>query len=260
MTQLPPRWQRSAARPLVLGHRGVRQVVPENTLAAFEQARSEGADGVELDVQLSHDGVPFVVHDLDLHRVTEGGEPRRVRELSSAELDSVLLPGGHPVPRLETILRWAVEHDRLLNIELKTHAARRDSVAEKVAELLRSVPESWPTLLVSSFHPTLLSRFKAALPEVPTALLFSVHHAQWAARGWARKLGTVALHPDARCFLLAAPRPRPPGVLLNTWTVNDRVAAQRLARLGVDAIITDTPARILAALAPQDTQELSAAP
>jgi len=71
-------------RPLVIGHRGASADAPENTIAAFELALEQGADGIELDVHLTADGQPVVIHDFTLERTTDGVGPvsgRRVREL-----------------------------------------------------------------------------------------------------------------------------------------------------------------------------------
>src|SRR5688572_31359268 len=70
------------AKPLVLGHRGARHAAPENTHAAFELSRAEGAAGVELDVRLVKSGEIVVLHDPTLARVTAGGDRRAVEQLA----------------------------------------------------------------------------------------------------------------------------------------------------------------------------------
>jgi glycerophosphoryl diester phosphodiesterase len=250
MPQLLDRFKRLDRRPLVLGHRGARREAPENTLLAFELARKQGADGVELDVQSSADGVPFVAHDLDLARVTEGRVTARVRDLEATALDLVDLGSEQRPPRLEAVLDWAERHSMLLNVELKTAGARSDGIAEAVASVLLARPEV--AVLVSSFHPTLLRRFKTAAPDIPTALLFTYAHQRWARL--AGVLKASAVHPEALCFQNDAskhgPWARPSAMLVNTWTVNDEEQAQALADRGVDAIITDVPGAILRALSP----------
>ena len=73
--------------PLILGHRGASAIAPENTLAAFSQALSDGADGIEFDVRLSRDGVPVVIHDGTLNRT--GSISGTVRDLTAAQLSEV---------------------------------------------------------------------------------------------------------------------------------------------------------------------------
>ncbi|MDW8107308.1 MAG: glycerophosphodiester phosphodiesterase family protein, partial [Armatimonadota bacterium] len=75
-------WQ--AGRPLIFAHRGASMHAPENTLSAFRLALEMGADGIELDITPSADGVPMIIHDPNLERTTTGkGE---VRQLSAAEI------------------------------------------------------------------------------------------------------------------------------------------------------------------------------
>ncbi|MGC9358529.1 MAG: glycerophosphodiester phosphodiesterase, partial [Anaerolineae bacterium] len=62
----------SHSRPLIFGHRGASRSAPENTLAAFRRAAEMGADGVELDVHLTADGVPVVIHDARVNATTDG--------------------------------------------------------------------------------------------------------------------------------------------------------------------------------------------
>jgi len=242
------RFRRTPHRALILGHRGVRGVAPENTRLAFEVARQQGADGIELDVRCCADGVPVVIHDADLKRVTQGRDDRAVASLTAAELDQIDVGQGQSPPRLDAVLDWAERHSMLLNVELKTSCARRDPLVDAVAALLRERPESLGRVLVSSFHPLLLLRFRQLHPETPLGLLFTREHMGWAAL--ARHLGADAAHPDARCFLAASSMRRPAGMLINSWTVNDVALAQLLNDRGVDAIISDVPGEILRALAP----------
>jgi glycerophosphoryl diester phosphodiesterase len=75
-----------AIKPLILAHRGASTLAPENTLAAFELAIRQQADGIELDVHLSADGIAVVTHDEDCRRVT--GESGQVSEMTLSELKS----------------------------------------------------------------------------------------------------------------------------------------------------------------------------
>ncbi len=235
--------------PIVLGHRGARHAAVENTMAAFELAQHEGALGTELDVQLSADGQLFVVHDLDLRRVTDGRDARIVRRMQSQELAKVRLTGDHPIPRLAQVLEWAVDNGQFVNIELKSGSARRDPVAQATAQLLidRSIPTT--SVIVSSFHPWLLKRFRDAAPQYSTGFLFSAQHGCLTATTWPRLLGCQAVHPPAT-LLLDRPElmQRFEGYFVNTWTVNDPGQARALKRLGVHTIISDCPGAVLEAL------------
>lgn len=227
----------------MLGHRGARHAAPENTLAAFNLAAREGADGVELDVRLDRDGRVIVIHDRTLSRITAGRDDRDVETLGARELDA------SDVPALADVLAWVDEHDMRVNIELKHDVSDRDALVRGVTWLLarrRSAPEH---VILSCFHPGIVRQLAAALPAIPVGWL--VHKGQRFARharGW-RLLGAAAVHPE---HVLATPalvqRLQRGGALVNVWTVNDAAEARRLSALGVDAIISDKPGEIRAAL------------
>ena len=90
----------------VWAHRGASAYAPENTLEAFLLAAEQGADGVELDVQLTKDGVPVVFHDWDLKRAA--GVDRKIRDCTFEELQSYRLFGSsQTIPAFETVLELA---------------------------------------------------------------------------------------------------------------------------------------------------------
>jgi len=231
-------------RPLVLGHRGARQSAPENTLLAFELALEEGADGVELDVRMTQDGAIVVFHDADLE--VWGGRKRRISDFPLSELRAAR-SGTEQIPTLDEILAWQDRSGAFLNIELKGDGPRPLELARRVADLVRGRPAT----LLSSFQASIVRNLSRALPDMTTALL--VEREQLL--GWAfwppRLLGTSAIHPAESLLnerLLA--RLRAGGASwIGTWTVNSPERAVALSKLGVDAIITDTPRKILQHLA-----------
>lgn len=243
-------WLQIPSAPIVLGHRGARHAHPENTLRAFQAALDEGAVGTEFDVMLSSDKRPVVFHDFDLRRMTEGRDARRVHRMTALELDAIKLSGDETIPRLEAVLDWAVRHDALLNIELKSERPLFDPVADVVAALLERYAEAPDFALVSSFHPTLVRRVAQRLPHVTCALLVDKNHPCLVHKAWLGACGARAVHPHAG-LLLDNPRivDRVAGTLINTWTVNSEQQALALRGLPVTGIITDRPAAILAALA-----------
>jgi glycerophosphoryl diester phosphodiesterase len=251
----PFRFERSSergARPLVYGHRGARAHAPENTLQAFDRAMDDGADGIELDVRTTRDGTVVVLHDLDLRRVTEGRDLRKAQDLSREELSTVELSGGTRVPTLESVLDWADAREALVNVELKHDTHDKHALTVGVARLLRGRTRQAARTLFSSFDPQLLGRMAVLLPSVPRAFLFNgdQRFARTPAVGLiARAVGATMLHPErVLCSpeRVAAFHRR---FLVNVWTVNDEREARDLARIGVDGLITDDPARVLAAFA-----------
>jgi glycerophosphoryl diester phosphodiesterase len=227
----------------------VRGPLPENTMAAFARAADEGADGIELDVLASADGAAVVIHDPTLERLTGGRDRRSVARLSAAELARVDLGAGEGVPRLEEVLAWARGRGLLVNVEIKRDGPDRGAIVRAAAAAIRAVPGSERAVLVSSFDPLMLAAFARAMPGVPRGYLFHVGQ-RGLESGWlARPLRAEAVHPErGLASAHAVARWKRRERLVNAWTVNEVDEARRLAAIGVDAIITDRPGAIAAAV------------
>jgi len=242
-------WQRPPdARPFVLGHRGARHAAPENTMAAFELSRLEGADGIELDVRLDGSGQVIVLHDPELSRVTQGADTRHAEDIPSRELSRLDVGKGERVPTLSEVLTWARTHGQRVNVELKSDVRNRVLLLRQVQRVMTR--QTLPSVIFSSFHPYFVWWLARRLPELPRAwLVHNKQHILKYAPGL-RSLGANGLHPE---HVLASSarvaRLKSANFLVNTWTVNDPARARELARIGVDAIISDVPGKILAALA-----------
>jgi glycerophosphoryl diester phosphodiesterase len=242
--------------PLVLGHRGARHAAPENTHAAFELSRREGAHGIELDVRLVKSGQIVVLHDPTLARVTGGADRRAVENLSWEDARRADVGRGEHVPLLADVLDWAAQHDQLVNVEVKSDVRRRRDLVRGVIELLSKHPHAPHGVLLSSFDPRFVWRLARALPVIPSAFLF--HTKSPIARAAAlvgaatfSRMGARAVHPEH--VLVTEPRMqawRSKHVLVGVWTVNDDARAIALAKLGVDYIVSDRPGAILNAISP----------
>ena len=232
----------------MLGHRGARHAAPENTLAAFDLARQEGADGIELDVRLDGSGRLIVLHDPRLTRVTGGAETRHAEDIPSRELSLLDVGKGERVPLLADVLDWAKKHDQRVNVELKSDVRARRLLLLRVAEAVRGT--ALPAVLLSSFHPWFVWWLARHVPDLPRAWL--VHDKQRIlkyAPGY-QLIHANGVHPE---HVLASAqrvaRLKRTGSLVNVWTVNDPARARQLAQSGVDAIISDVPGEILRGLA-----------
>ncbi|MDE0610103.1 MAG: glycerophosphodiester phosphodiesterase family protein [Anaerolineaceae bacterium] len=238
-------------RPMVYGHRGFSAAAPMNTLAAFEMAADLGADGVELDVQLSGDGHAVVIHDFAVDATTNGSG--KVSEMSLSQLKALDAGSwfdaawrGTQIPTLAEVFE-AVGRRLLVNVEIKTLPHQDDGIEQVVAdEIGRAGMEG--RVLVSSFNPLALQRFRAIVPHVPLArLTFSGMPAELSEM-W-QSVPCEVLHPGHdeidKAFMHSA---RAGGYLVNTWTVNDVARALKLESLGVDGIVSDYPDRMLACL------------
>ncbi|MCC6458322.1 MAG: glycerophosphodiester phosphodiesterase [Caldilineaceae bacterium] len=242
-------------RTEVFAHRGAKTIAPENTLPAFEQAIALGADGIELDVQCSRDGVLVVMHNFTVNETTNG--QGRVAELTAAQLGK-LDAGSHfdakfsnvSVPTLEEVLVLTSGKIKL-NIEVKSQDPMGGSEVEPLVDLIQA-GNLYDQVIVSSFNPVTLIKLRAIDPQVTLGLLYAGQHLPAFLREiWLSPiLRPEAFHPhhtliDEEYMLWATAIP----AAVNTWTVNDPDEARRLASLGVDTIISDVPDVILAAIA-----------
>jgi glycerophosphoryl diester phosphodiesterase len=232
-------------RPWVYGHRG-SSGEPENTLAAFEKASRDGADGIELDVRLSLDGELVVFHDATFERMTDGRDKRPLAELPYEEIRRIDLGAGERAPRLSEVLGLARARNLRVNVEMKHGVPQRLALAHATARQLAAI-DPFLRIIVSSFDPLILATFATLLPRVPRALL--VHRSRWST--FALETGQVwrdGLHIERTLTRdETIQRLRRRGLLLNVWTVNDVREATDLATMGVDGIITDVPGLVRAA-------------
>ena len=229
--------------PLVLGHRGASRRAPENTLAAFATARALGADGVELDVRRTADGVAVLSHDpaLDGYGL--------VRERPFAQLRAA----RPDVPTLDEAL--AELSGLLVNIEMKCLPWDPDADPEgEVPQLVLSAivaAGAHETVIVSSFDLGALGAMRALDARVPTAWLT---HRQEVAKAvpLAVQRGVAWLHPDRNAVFpdvdASVRLVHDAGLRVDVWTVNEPDDVRALAAAGADALITDVPDVALAAL------------
>jgi glycerophosphoryl diester phosphodiesterase len=229
-----------------MAHRGASQGAPENTLAAFRQAVEVGADGVELDVRLTVDGVPVVLHDARVDATTDGAglvaemPLAQVRELDAGSWFDPAF-AGEGVPTLTEALDFLAPH-LVVNIEVKP-APRDAGVEEGVAKVVRHVGVE-DRVWFSSFKPYALYRLRQLLPEVPSGLLYSPLTP--VTRLLAPFTPHEALHPHHAMVGAGGVRwAHRRGLRVAAWTVDDVERGSRLAAWGVDAIITNDPERLL---------------
>ncbi len=232
-----------------IAHRGGGGA-PENTLAAFRHAYAAGFRAFECDVQVSRDGIPFLLHDATLQRTSDGRgvaarQPwSRLRRLH-ADRWRGRLGGVEPLPRLDAVLAFAAARRAWLNLELKPAPgeARRVAlaVAREVARWRRRHPDAPPPLL-SSFSIAALRAARGELARMrsplPLALLADTFDAALIDR--ALRLGAAALHLHWRAITPARARAiQDAGLQLRAYTVNRAASAARLRALGVSGVFTD---------------------
>jgi glycerophosphoryl diester phosphodiesterase len=241
-----------ASIPLIIGHRGAPRGAPENTLASFQLAWQEGADGIETDLRLTRDGQIVALHDATTLRTT--GVNLAVAATTLARLSQ--LPGesrlhggeGHPgIPTLAALLQ-ALPPGKRLYLELKSGAEIIPPLAQSLAQLAPP-PEQ---IRILAFNADLLRAVKAALPRFRTCWLTDFHLsalpgqqnsppgqilqtlAACAADGLAGKAGPLITGELASALRRAEKE-------LHVWTVDSVRTGRSLAALGVDSLITNRP-------------------
>jgi len=241
----------------VIAHRGASSIAPENTLAAIRLAIAGGLDLVEVDVQRSRDGELFLMHDTTLVRTTDVRQvfpdrraPWLLSDFTSEEIrrldaGSWLSPeyAGERVPTLAEALAVVRSSAAGLQLELKAPALY-PGLATGVAEQVKTAP-GWAgtpaateQLLVQSFSREAVQEFSAAAPGTPVGLLGMPARTDLAGLStWVDQVNP-SHHLVSAGYVDAVHRA---GMECVVWTVNREASMHRVARLGVDGIITDRP-------------------
>lgn len=232
-------------KTLVWAHRGASAYAPENTLAAFRLAAVQGADGVELDVQLTKDGELVVAHDETIDRVSSG--TGFIKDYTLAQLKEFTFQKTHPeyadcrIPTLREVYELLKPTELTVNVELKTGVVLYEGIEEKVLKLTEEMGMKERVLYSSFCHSSLLT-LKKRDPSVRTGLLYSDGWIGVPAYG-RNVVGVDALHPAL--WHMQAPgliqEAKELGLALHVWTVNEKEEMERLAGAGVEAIITNRP-------------------
>lgn len=234
---------------IVIGHRGARGEAPENTLPSFRHALDAGIRHFELDVRLSWDGRPVVIHDDSVERTT--GEKGLVAELPASQLASLDARRNTPgwsapagIPTLEEVLVACAQAESW-QLEIKSDApARIKALLHAMADLLARLHLA-PQVTLTSLDVDVL---KIAKKEVPAlARGYVAERAEPAPLATARRLDCSLLVCNWKITDDALVQSaHDAGLPVSVWTVNDLVVAERLRNLGVDSLITDFPTALLA--------------
>ncbi|NOU67412.1 glycerophosphodiester phosphodiesterase [Paenibacillus sp. LMG 31461] len=233
-------------QPIVIGHRGAAGEAPENTLASFALAFEQGAEGIELDVQLTKDGEIVVCHDLTVDRTTDGSGligDKSWEELKSLDAGFWFLEAftGERIPHLRQVFEL-VPRGHFINVEVK-HAY--EGRMEKSLLAFLDEMDRWADIVISSFDHKLIHRIKLAQPKAKVGLLYAANLIDHAA--YAKQLGVdvFSLHPYHHCIdmedVLGA---QAAGMAVYPYTANDVADYKRLIAAGVTGIITDYPGRL----------------
>ncbi|MFL6273667.1 MAG: glycerophosphodiester phosphodiesterase [Blastocatellia bacterium] len=286
MALQPATDNRQPATTLIIAHRGASGLAPENTMAAFRLAIGLGADGFELDVQLSADRLPVVIHDARLTRTTDhmgavaaltaaelaacdaGGwfarrlarRPRtRAMAQSVAKLtkNDSLSFAGESVPGLDDVLKLASEANvKRVYIELKGNRRYdKQPLLDAVLALVRQYKMERAITLLSFDH-EIIRRARAQARRLRTAATFAIPgRGEMTARTIINAVERAGADEAALHYGLATRRTvaalHAQGISVAVWTVNSKLVMRRMLAVGVDAIMTNYPNRLADVLAAQ---------
>lgn len=240
--------------PTVMAHRGLSADAPENTLYAFSDAISVGADFIELDVQQTRDGVLVVMHDSNLKRTT--GVNKDIWDVDYADIQN--LDAGSwfdpayanaRIPTLEETLQFVDKRARL-NIEIKPTKHGSDTLEQDVAELITQYQYT-DACYVTSFSYGSLKKVKEVNPEIRTGYLMSVAYGQFYSLKYADAFSLNKVFVTSQVVNAAHQQ----GKQIFAWTVNSMSEVRSLCNLHVDSIITDDPVMVQNVISRDSTGE-----
>lgn len=240
--------------PTVMAHRGLSADAPENTLYAFSDAISVGADFIELDVQQTRDGVLVVMHDSNLKRTT--GVNKDIWDVDYADIQN--LDAGSwfdpayanaRIPTLEETLQF-VDKRAKLDIEIKPTKHGSDTLEQDVAELITRYQYT-DACYVTSFSYGSLKKVKEANPEIRTGYLMSVAYGQFYSLKYADAFSLNKVFVTSQVVNAAHQQ----GKQIFAWTVNSMSEVRSLCNLHVDSIITDDPVMVQNVISRDSTGE-----
>ncbi|HAU0829432.1 TPA: glycerophosphodiester phosphodiesterase [Legionella pneumophila] len=230
----------------IIGHRGASGYAPENTMASFNKALSLGCRFIEFDVMCSLDGEPFIIHDDNLKRTTNGKgevglvEADYLRSLDAGSWYSKQYK-GEKIPHFTDVLKWLSFSDVQANIEIKPYPG---TVEQTTVSVLSHIHRHWPQNkelpLVSCFEWDALVLCRSIAPEMPLGLLLHEWDKDWLQK--AKQLECYSIHFNRK--ILTADRVKAvkdQGYVVCAYTVNRKRLAKKLFDWGVDALFSDYP-------------------
>ncbi|MDW5287979.1 glycerophosphodiester phosphodiesterase [Formosa sp. PL04] len=221
---------------LVMGHRGAKAYIAENTLESIQKALDFNVDGIEIDVHCCASGELVVFHDFTLDRMTNGEGELAKQTLS--ELKALKVDGQFSIPTLDEVLDL-IDRKCILNIELKgkyTAAATCKTIQNYIEY------KSWQysDFLVSSFQHHELEDVYKIDKNIPLGVLTKANMME--AIEFAETVKAKAIHPGSAIVTRDNVKfAQSKGYAVNVWTVNDEATINRMKDYGVDAIISDNP-------------------
>jgi glycerophosphoryl diester phosphodiesterase len=227
---------------LAIAHRGASGYLPENTLPAFHLAVEQGADAVELDVHLSADGHPVVMHDPTVDRTTDGHG--YIKDMTLADLRRLRCQ-GQKIPLLEDVLE-ELPREVLLAVEVKNGPVFYPGIEATILATL-SRHDRLENTLVISFDHRVVKRLRKLSGGVKTGILFVCHPVRPVAMAKAANSQCVLPH-WAFVTKSLVNTVHKAGLPVFAWVADDEDTMRQLLALGVDGIATNYPDRLVGIL------------
>jgi glycerophosphoryl diester phosphodiesterase len=229
---------------LTYAHRGSSIKYPENTILSFSKALTEGANGIELDVQLTKDKQVVVFHDLSLRRILKKRgqiSDYTLKQIRQFDVGSWKNPRfkGTKIPTLDEVLRLAAKNKIIVNIELKNFLDMKNGLEEYVVDKIIQYNMK-QRAVISTFNPLSLKILQKKSKGIPYALLyFGFLNDPWT---YTTEYGCSYIHPPlqevSESFIDTS---RANGLKIVPYQVNTLQDIQKMVELGVDGIITPRP-------------------
>ena len=232
----------------IFAHRGASAYAPENTVEAFALAMEQGADGIELDVQMTKDGQVVVIHDETIDRVSDG--TGAVRDYTLEELKKFHFSNhmenyeNAVIPTLKEVLDLIKSSNMLLNIELKTGIYWYPNLEEKTMELVKEAGME-DRVIYSSFNHYSIKKILEMNPHAECAFLYS--DVILNVDKYAKNAGVCGLHPAVDHLKMAEflKEYQESGLKVRVWTVNKKEDMEKFIKADLEAVITNYPDKAL---------------
>ena len=230
--------------PFVWAHRGASGSAPENTIVAFKRAIDLGADGIELDIQLTKDDEIVVCHDEKIDRTSDGKgwlKDYTLEELKAFNFNQQFPEyGPQPIPTMREVLELIKPTNLVIDIELKTSVIYYEKLEEKIVELIKEY-EMEDRVNYSSFNHYTCVHLHEVNPDAEVGFLY------WDAPigfpEYAKRYGANAINPVyANLYLMdTVEKAKENNLKIYVWDVFTEEEMKACEEIGVDAIITNYP-------------------
>lgn len=230
----------------IIAHRGASTYAPENTLAAFQKALDQQADGIELDVRLTKDNVPVVCHDATVNRTSNGKgyiHNMTVSQLKKLDFGASFSNKykGEMIPTLEETLTLIGDASITLHIEIKNGPIIPKNLEQKIVELVYKYGFE-DRVVYSSFDHHSLQRLSEIDPRAKIGLLFHINLIHLFEYIENTGLRVHSIHPNHFYVteeMIEGAHKR--NIEVNIYTVNNKAMALSYQQMGIDGLISNNP-------------------